>query len=80
MAVKIEVQVFWVVTLYSGAIGPCCLHHPEDGGSKVLRNAGIHHTTRCNNLENHELYLERCENLKCLNVTFISDYAPCRID
>jgi hypothetical protein len=33
-AVKIEVEVFWVVT-------PCSSNDPEDGGSKVLRNVDI---------------------------------------
>jgi hypothetical protein len=39
-AVKVQVEVFWVVTPYSVVIGyhrfrgQCCLHiHPEDGGS-----------------------------------------------
>jgi hypothetical protein len=42
-AVKIQVEVFWVMTPYSVVSrGPLCLHlHPEDGGSKVLRNVDI---------------------------------------
>jgi len=37
MAVNIQVQVFWVVTPCSVVIG----YQLEDGGSKVLWNAGI---------------------------------------
>jgi hypothetical protein len=43
MAVKIQVKVFWAVTLCSVADfgGPGCFLVPEDGGSKVLQNTGI---------------------------------------
>jgi hypothetical protein len=40
-AVKTQVEVFWIVTPSSfaaGYQGACC--HPEDRGSKVLRNVG----------------------------------------
>jgi hypothetical protein len=44
--VKIQVKVFWdVVVGYKLYGGPSCfrlqIHHPEDGGSKVLRNVEI---------------------------------------
>jgi hypothetical protein len=45
--VRIQVEVFGVVTLCSVAVGyqrfggPCCLHFQVDGSSKVLRNVGI---------------------------------------
>jgi hypothetical protein len=38
----IQVEAFRVVTPCNVVVGgPCCLHHPEDGGSKVLWNIGI---------------------------------------
>jgi len=50
MVVKIQVQVFWVLTLCSAAVRyqrfrrPCCLQlpllRPEDEGSMFLRNFG----------------------------------------
>jgi hypothetical protein len=47
-AVRIQVEVFWVVTPYSIVVGyqrfggPCCFPlHPDDGGSMDLRNFGI---------------------------------------
>jgi len=47
MAVKIRVEVFWVVMLHSIAVGykcsggPCCLNlHPESGVSEVLQTIG----------------------------------------
>jgi len=48
MEVEIQVYVFGVVTPCSVVAGyhcfggPCCLHlHPDNGGSKVLRNFSI---------------------------------------
>jgi len=46
MVVKTHVEVLWVMTPCSVAVGyqsfgsPCCLHHPEDTGSMELRNVG----------------------------------------
>jgi hypothetical protein len=37
--VKIQITIFWVVALCSVVVG--YQPHPEDGGSKVLRNGGI---------------------------------------
>jgi len=42
-----EVEVFWIVMLYSVVVGyqhfggPCCLLRGSDGHSKVLQNVGI---------------------------------------
>jgi hypothetical protein len=46
-----QVEVFWVVT-------PCSVVHPEDGGSKVLRNVGIlpHGVITQDRLETSEYY------------------------
>jgi hypothetical protein len=47
MAVNIQFDVFWAMTPCSFVVGyqsfggPCCLHHPEDGGSMVLWNICI---------------------------------------
>jgi len=47
-AVKIQVEVFWVVTPCSVVVGnqrfgcPCCLHlHPQDEGSTDIWNLSI---------------------------------------
>jgi hypothetical protein len=44
----LQIMAFWVVTLCTVVVGyqrfggPCYLHlHPENGGSKVLRNTGV---------------------------------------
>jgi hypothetical protein len=51
-AMKIQVVVFWDITLYSDIAGyqhfgkPCSLHlQPEGGGTIALRNVGVlpHH-------------------------------------
>jgi hypothetical protein len=46
--VKIQVEVFWIMTSYSDVLGyhcfggPCYFHHhTDDEGSKVLQNTGI---------------------------------------
>jgi hypothetical protein len=48
MAVKVKVEVFWIMMSYNVMVGyhlfrgPCCLHlYPEDAGRKVLQNTGI---------------------------------------
>jgi len=38
---KIQVMVFWVVMTYSDVE----VYHPEDGGSKLLRNVVSYHFT-----------------------------------
>jgi hypothetical protein len=58
----------WVVTPCSDVVGchRCCLRlHPEDGGSKVLRNISYRNTKWRHNPEDLDLGLHRCENLKC---------------
>jgi hypothetical protein len=39
MVVDFQVEVFWVVTMCSVAVG--LSHYPEGGGSKTLQNIGI---------------------------------------
>jgi hypothetical protein len=39
-AVSTKMAVFWVVEVYQHFRSPCCLHRPDDGGSKDLRNVG----------------------------------------
>jgi len=65
---SLQVEVFWVVTPFSVAVGyqcfggPCCLHS-EDGDSRVLRNTGIL-------LQHYTVFitqnLHRRENIKSL--------------
>jgi hypothetical protein len=40
-AVKIQFEVFWVVTPFHRSMLPPSSLHPEDGGSKFIRNVGI---------------------------------------
>jgi len=44
--------------------------HPEDGGSKILRNVNI--LQRYLNPEDRDLNVHRCENLKISHMNFLS--------
>jgi len=81
----VQVKVFWVVTLCSGAIhyqcfrAPCCQHLQDEVKMKAARCSKTvvsHCNTRyCHNPEDLNLNFHHCENLKSHTDSVVSHHA-----